>query len=435
VSVLPAVVAVGAATLLWLAYRHAVGCLGAFLALMPLFTVAFLLAKFFGPPFIARLEGCDRAVILLVTFILWWRNGITLATPDWLLLICFGMAALRLPFDGSLIGLASDFGFVIAYAAGRVAGLTVHQEQIWAKRAVWIAAAVSALGLGEVFILGEGPRTMLYLSVADAATQGEALDGSFRAIGFTGLRVSGTMFGPLQFAPLCMAALIFWWVYSRKPLYGGAIAIALIGTLTRSAWLGTALAIPVLAVVMEQKKRFFMYTALALFLFVASIPFLGVGDYLASTRAGEDPSAQGHQDSIFRGLEFISSHPLGVGSANFGRQAAKDNTDASFFESAYLTLAGEYGLPVVLCFIGFLFSAMRTLWPRRTKLSYVGIGIIAGFAAVMGVVAIHDVFPLACWIWFPVGLAVTSSVKQSVRQPLSASAFESFRGAFNARRV
>jgi hypothetical protein len=413
ISPMPILLATGGAALLVVAFRHPLGSMGAFLAIMPFFTIAFLLVKFFGPSYVGKLEGIDRAVLLMLTCILWWRNGIKLILPDWFLIIGFGIALIRLPLDGTVLGLASDFGFVIAYAAGRVACLTQEQQASWARRAVRIVAVVSLLGLAEVFVLGPGPRTMLYLAVSEVATEGgTALNGSFRAVGFTGMRVSGTMYGPLQFGPLCMATLIIWWVYSRKPVLGGIIAAGMVGSLTRSAWVGTALAIPVLAVGTKQTKRFFLYATLALILFVASVPIFGLEDYLSATRAGDDPSAQGHQNQIFSGLEFMLRHPLGVGTANLGRQATKENPDAFYFESAYLTLAGAYGIPTLLCLLGFLLTVVRLSWRLRTKLGYVAAGVVVSFSAVMMVASLHDVFPLACWLWFPVGLAITATMKE-----------------------
>jgi hypothetical protein len=418
ISPIPILLVLGAAALFWVAVRYTVSCLGAFLAAMPFFTILFLIAKFAGPSYIGQLEGIDRAVLLMLTVILWSRNGIRLLLPDWLLLISFGVALLRLPLDGSALALVTDFGFMIAYAAGRVTPLSCEQQGAWAKRAVWIIAIVSVLGLAESLFVGPGPRTILYLKAAEAATDnGEALNASFRAVGFNGLRVSGTMFGPLQFGPLCMAALIIWWVYSRKPLWGCLIGAALIGTLTRSAWVGTAVAIPLLAIGLGQKKRVIMYGVLALALFLAAIPVLGLSDYLSSNKTGDDPSAGMHQASMFQGIAFTASHPIGQGSRNVGRQATKEDPDAVFFEDAYLTLAGEYGIPTALCLVGFLVTTVRLTWRQRSKLGYTAAAIVTGFGTVLMFASLHDVFPLACWVWFPVGLAVSSSVKQDRLSP------------------
>jgi hypothetical protein len=411
VSLLPLVLVAGVAGLLVLALRHPTTGVGLLLAFMPVYTMVFLLAKFLGPPYVGSLEGCDRALLLPLVFILWWRNGIKLTTPDWFLLICFGLAALRLAISGTFIGLLTDFSFMIAYAAGRVTVLTPEQEKRWARRAVWIVAVVSVLGMTEVFGFGEGPRTILYLAVANGGTDGGALDAAFHAGGYSGLRESATMFGPLQFAPLCMTALIVWWVYRRNLLPALMIAAGLICSVTRSAWVGTILAFSVLAIVTRQTKRLLLYSGLALALFVASIPVLGLGDYIFSTKTGQDPSEQGHQESILSGLEYVSAHPFGVGPGNAGKYAVKSYSSGVGIENSYLIFAAQYGIVTSLCFIGFLATGLRVAWRKRTQVAYVAVGVIVGFGSVMMFAALHDVFPLACWLWFPVGLVVRSSLK------------------------
>src|SRR6266850_1209509 len=74
-----------------------------------------------------------------------------------------GAAALWLVlrFPMTLLGLVlgfMPFGFILPYVVGRVAILTVKQEHLWARCAVWIAAVLSIAGLAEVFIFGETPR-------------------------------------------------------------------------------------------------------------------------------------------------------------------------------------------------------------------------------------------------------------------------------------
>lgn len=408
-SLVPAALAALTAGLLWLAYRYPLNGMGACLAFMPVYTLVYLLARFFGPSYIGMLEGCDRVAILLFAVILWKQNKVKLELPDWLLTSCFAIAAVHLIFAGGLIGLLTDFNFMIAYAAGRVTILDSEKERLWAKRAVWILAVIAVLGMLEVFWIGEGPRTMLYLSLGGAGTQNGALDNAFHGTSYTGLRESATMFGPLQFAPLCMAALVIWWVYSRDPIPGAMIAAGLVCSVTRSAWLGTAVAMTVLAFLMGQTKRLFQCVALMLALFAAAIPILGLSDYLTSIKSGEDPSAQGHSISILEGLQFVAEHPIvGTGPATVGRWAVKGDTNALSIEDTYLTIAAQYGIPALLCFVGFLGSALRMLWRERTPRAYAAIGIITGFGTVMTFAALHDVFPLACWLWFPVGLAIRS---------------------------
>lgn len=398
------------AVLLWILARHPIGGLGIVLALMPIYPLAFLLAKFFGPAYVARFVGCDRVSLLVLIAILWWRNRIRLTVPDWLLLASFSLALVRLAFGGMLIALLNDFNFMIAYAAGRVVLLAPEQEKLWAKRAVWIVAILSVLGMAEVFVIGEGPRTVLYLSVAHTATAGGALDLTFHADEFTGLRESATMFSPLPFASLCMVGLILWWVYCRNLWLGGLVAAGLLCSLTRSGWLGTALALPFLAVLTRQQKRLLVYAGWGLALFIVSIPILGIRDYLSLTKSGQDFSAQGHAESILTGVQYVAAHPLGSGPGTVGPYATENNTSGVFIENTYETLAGEYGIPACLCFVGFLVSALRLGLRERTQLGYVAAGILVGFGAVMMVVPLHVDFPLASWIWFPVGAAVESSI-------------------------
>ncbi len=78
---------IAAAALLMLAFRYPVPALGATLAFMPIYPIAFLVAKFLGPSYISFFEGSDRVVLLVLAFILWRRYGVKLVAPDWFLLV------------------------------------------------------------------------------------------------------------------------------------------------------------------------------------------------------------------------------------------------------------------------------------------------------------------------------------------------------------
>src|SRR3984893_1634961 len=410
VSLVTPVLVLGVAALLWAAFRYPTFCLGAILVFMPLDPLAIILARFIGPSFMQSeaFKACDRIILLLLASMLWWRNGIKLKTPDWFLLTCFGLAAARLAFGGELVALLYDFDFMIAYMAGRAAVLTASQQESWGRRAVWIVAILSVLGMVEGFIIGEGPRTLLYLAAAEGSTEGGALKPTYHAEGFMGLRESATMIGPLQFGALCMVALIVWWVYSRSPVPAVMIAGGMICTLSRSAWLGTAVAIPLLAVVMRQPKRLLLYASLAVALLMAAIPRVGLDDFLSATVKGEEVSAEGHKQSLIDGMTYVLGHPFGAGPGNAGAFAFKNDSYVVWTENSYLELAAEYGIAISLFFVGFLVSALRMAWFQRTQLTYTAVGLLVGFSTIMMVVPIHHVFSLGAWVWFPVGLAVRS---------------------------
>jgi hypothetical protein len=399
------------AAFVWTLFRWPMSALGAVLAFMPIDFMVIALGKFFGLPHMTVVSVCDKEVpLLLLAVILWHRNGFKLAAPDWFLLASLAIAAVHTLFDGTVVGLWTDFNFVIPYLVGRMAVLTRTQEEIWARCAVWIMAVLSVLGLIEVFILGEAPRTLLYLAIGSDASE-EGLSTSFHATGFTGLREAATTVGPNGFGVFCMIALILWWVYCRNPLPAGMVAVGLVCSLTRSAWLGTAVAIPLLALVMKQSKRFFLYAAIMLSLFVASIPILGLGDFIVSSKTKQDESAQSHQDVILRGLQFAGEHPFGAGNENLKPGQTEVNKIGAF-ETTYPQLAAEYGIAAVLLFVGFLLSALRSIWKEQTRLGYAVLGILVGISLVMVVTLPLTDRRLACWVLFPIGLAVRSSSSQ-----------------------
>jgi hypothetical protein len=400
------------AALVWVVFRWPVSTLGAVLAFIPIDFMAIALGKFFGLPYMTLVSACDKEVpLLLIAFILWRRNGFTFATPDWFLLACLALASVHTALDGTWVGLWTDFNFVIPYFVGRMAVLTEKQEELWARSAVWIVAVLSVLGLIEVFFLGEGPRTLLYLAIGSEADK-DGLSASFHGSGFAGLREAATTVGPNGFGMFCMIALILWWVYCKNPLPAGMVAVGLLCSLTRSAWLGAAVAIPLLAVLMKQGKRFLLYSTLSLSIFVTSIPLLGMGDYLFYSKTGQDESAASHQDDILSGLKFAAEHPFGAGNRKLSPIALKEYDNTRAFETTYPQISAEYGIAAVLLLAGFLFTAVRQGWQQHSRLGYAALGILVGISLVMVVTLPLADRRLSCWVLFPVGLAIQRSTRR-----------------------
>jgi hypothetical protein len=414
----PAAVAVllAAPLFAWALFRHPVTALGLLLAFMPFDYMAIELGKFFGLPAMTLVSACTKEIpLLLLLAVLWRRNGYRPAAPDWLLLAFFGLAGLRTLFDGTLTGFAADLSFLLAYAVGAVTVLSPKQERLWAGAAVWIAAILSGMGLIEVFLLGEGPRTLLYLAT-DSQTEGGQLTASFHAIGFTGLREAATMVGPNYFGALCMIALILWWVYSRNPLPGAMIAIGLICSLTRAAWLGAALAIALLACLMGQKKRLLPVGLLGLGLFAISVPLLGLDDYLLFNRTSQDESADSHRDMIVDGALYAVAHPWGAGNRKLSPLALQDDVNARVFETTYPNLAAEYGIPAALCFVAALIGGLRQLWRCPSRLGYAALGILAGLMVIMIFTLPMTDRRLNAWAWFPIGLALRTATRPAAAE-------------------
>jgi hypothetical protein len=401
-----------AVVLAWLLLNRTVPMLGFVLATMPMHFLAVTVGQIFGLPHMVTIStAADEIPLLLLTFILWRRNGLRLKAPDWFLFAFFTIAAIRTAFGGGIRGfIIDDFGFLIPYAAGRVTVLTDVQERLWAKCAVWIAAVLSVAGMVEVFILGAGPRLALY-AVAYPEAGGD-LPEFFRAGGLEGMRAASIMRTPTIFAAVCMVALVIWWVYPRNPVPAVIIFAGLVCAVTRSAWIGTAVAVSVLAFRLGQKRRLASYALLGIMVFAAAIPILGLRDYLFLTATGQDDSQQVHRATLVTGLEYVGNHPLGTGAESVGPQIVLRDAAALHFESSYLILAAQYGLLAGLCFVGFVLAAMHRTWKHRTPLGYVASAILIAFGIMMFFLPMHEDYPLDCWVWFPVGLAVRSAIGQ-----------------------
>jgi hypothetical protein len=352
------------------------------------------------------ISACDKEVILLLlAYLLWRQNGFKAATPDWFLLAFVVLATIRTAFDGTLVGFVTDCAFLIPYVVGRMTVLTAQQEQQWARCAVWIVGVLSVLGLTEVFLFGEGPRTLLYLAI-DSEAEGGQLSASFHGTAFLGLREAATMVGPNSFGVLCMVALIIWWVYCRNSLPATMIAVGLICSVTRAAWLGTAAAIPVLAIIMNQRKRLLLYALVAIAIFAASIPILGLGDFLFATKTAEDTSIDWHRESIVNGVIYAFDHPLGSGNTKLSAEGLKKDANQTIFETTYPYFAAEYGLVASLSFVGFLVSALYFVRRQRCELTNVAVGILVGMSLVMVITLPLTDRRLSTWILLPIGMAV-----------------------------
>jgi O-antigen ligase len=210
-----------------------------------------------------------------------------------------------------------------------------------------------------------------------------------------------------------MVALIIWWVYFRNPLPAAMIAVGLICSVTRAAWVGTAVAIPLLAVIMQEKKRLVLYATVALALFAAAVPVLDLSDYLLANKTGKDSTVDYHRDAILDGLKYAADHPFGSGNTKLSAEGVKQDTNLTIFETTYPYFAAEYGIAASLCFVGFLFSALYLLWRTRSQLGYAAAGILVGMSLVMAVTLPLRDRRLSTWALLPIGMAVQSAMRRA----------------------
>lgn len=254
-------------------------------------------------------------------------------------------------------------------------------------------AVVVIFGLMQIIALppdflthfGYGPDTILpYQRIAE---------------GTNTLRFPSTLGGPNQLGsylilPICLIIALAWQKRYRWLLALGAIAlVCLIGTHSRSAWVGTLIAASVAAVAgaPARIKRRVIYAVMGLAVASAlAVPAIIATDsdlqyyVLHSSIENHDRSdlSNGqHVQSLEDGTEATASQPFGHGLGTAG-PATFQTATPNIIENYYLQLSYEVG---VLGLIAFMFTIIllgRKLWlagtplAQATALSFLGVGII-----------------------------------------------------------
>lgn len=205
--------------------------------------------------------------------------------------------------------------------------------------------------------------------------------------------------------PLCVAQLLLRSAEMRwreKALYAAAVffgGIGLILSFARGSWGSFALAILIVVALswwvmpVEQRRALLLkLMGVGLLLGLMSLPFTG----LIVTRLTEDDrgSAESRLTMAQIAVKIIKAYPLvGVGVNSYEAEMRRFDETPDFItdwfpypvHNIYLHIAGESGIPGVICFlilIGWSFwRAFRVL--RRTSLFYqaILIGVIAGLIA------------------------------------------------------
>lgn len=161
--------------------------------------------------------------------------------------------------------------------------------------------------------------------------------------------------------------------WARLLLWGMAAgcAIAVVGTRSRSGFLGLATAALLLTFYSKRKALGFAALALASVLFVVLVPSTSMQRYeTISTAAEDDPSAIGRLQAWQTGLAMMKAHPIfGVGPLNFDTTFNRySDFEARAPHNAFVALGAESGIPSCLLFIGILGYAISQMWRLRRRL-------------------------------------------------------------------
>jgi len=331
--------------------------------------------------------------------------------PDYLLIFLLAIVALRQLAGGSLTALRDDFEWILAYVLGRLLLLDERQCARWSSAALVL---VSFLALGsayETFVLGPLPRQVLYAFLASDSK----VPIAFSAEGYGRVRAAATMVGPAEFGAVCMVAILLWvtrWGTIRTffavvlPIFG------LLLTVSRAAMLGLVIGLGVIALRRGVLVKYIGVVVAGSLIVLMLIPILGLTAYVSGTVAGSDTSLQGHQDTVQQGLQLLIQHPLGVGAGTVGPRAYLED-NALDIESAYLTIAAEYGVLAGVALLSFVVVCFLQLYSLKSDLGVAASAILAGFgASMLTVLPIHQSPHLAFWIWTPVGMGIAAAAKK-----------------------
>lgn len=354
----------------------------------------------------AAWQAWKELVTLIVVAVAVWlvatepKVRLRLREPAVLLGLVFGLCSLMVTLfthpnlKATLLGVKTDLEFVgLFVGAIIIAGRSLKLKLT--KAIIISSGAVIGFGLLQIFWL---PKDFLSQFGYGAATIQPYLtvDPAIAAV-----RIVATLGGPNQLGswlilPLSLVfALLLkrprWW----HPLFLGGGLVVMWGTYSRSAWLGLAVALTVVAI-MSLRRRLrlpallaaTLVAALGLNLLInASGSTRQVQYYLfhaTTTDTGILASTDQHSQALHSGVEYIKAQPLGHGLGSAG--------PASFYaqqpfipESYYLQIGIEAGLLGLGLFL--IFELMVAL--RLGQLSGLSPAAAASLGAMAGIAVIN----------------------------------------------
>lgn len=376
--------------------------------------VALLVMKFLQMPdsWVAAVSALKELAMAVVFFSLLRNKKPRLILPDFLLLGLLLIALVLALFGESssaVMGLKDDFGFILAYGAGRVL-ITNEMQQLFCVRvALAVIALIAILGILEFAFVGPAPRMFL-----TGLTSKEQLSPTFSAELLERFRAASTLTSPIEFGHICTIALLFFAAYRNWlawPYWIASILIAcgLLTSVTRSAWLGTAIGLGLIALRTGQRLKLLLALIVGVTILFALAPFVGMSDFLQVTLKGKESSLVGHEQSLTEMSRRVLSHPLGNGPGTAGVRAAERASHMSvpIAESCYLHLGIEYGVLGTLLFATFCISVIKCTLRNRSTFGVASSAVALAFVTIYAFVAPPIDFPGAAWTWLPIGFTVS----------------------------
>ena len=233
---------------------------------------------------------------------------------------------------------------------------------------VYTAVALSIFGMIQAFILGEG-----FLIALGYEANGEYLaSSSFYISYFFGYqRVTSTFAAPnicgLYFGMVIIVLLYRIKNYKYGVVLLGIMVLGLVTTFSRSAMLGTALAL-MFVFILRNIKRILLNRSTTISLtmvLISSVTIFFCVNYMlgglitdmlkssvVSVIKSTDPSANKHMEDLVLPIKTILHNPLGLGFGNNGPMVLEHYQDANLVESSIYLLMYDFGIIGAIIFLG-----------------------------------------------------------------------------------
>lgn len=313
---------------------------------------------------------------------------------------------------GQLLAARHDLIPVAAYFLGRLLVLTPSAWRRVSLALVGVAAAVTAWGLADVYLV---PLQWW----RDSGVPGwfEEQLGLVYSRGLSGLpenwvlntgdeqnpirRLTSTFLSPLATAYVLVIVLLYlvarrrpWWV----AVAAGVTYVGLLWTHTRAAYAALALGLVVLAI--AQRRVLPLVLAVASLVvgvgFVRAFPTIGPStsytpaeleilreqgrqnpDVDSDPLAGGDASTSSHWRNLRDGVRVVIRDPQGFGLGNAGVNASRTGVEIKAGESTYTEIGVETGILGLAAFVAWLLAVLAGLWRRSAWLSAAWVAMLA----------------------------------------------------------
>jgi O-antigen ligase len=320
-------------------------------------------------------------------------------------------------------GVVVDSRFLLFFIVTWVAALASNfLRKHWVPIVLWPAAIVTLFGLLQAFILpqdflkhfGYGQSTIPAYQTINSNQSYVRIQSTLRGVNPYGAY--------LVLITSVMTALI---LKLRRNYKMVALLIAslvtLIYTFSRSAWIGTFVALAFVVVLALYKTRLFKAVVLGGLILLIIAAALVVTDHSTrlqniiyhtqSNSAVKTTSDQGHLSGLESGLKDIYHQSLGGGVGTAGPASTYNPKRIRIAENYYIQIGQETGVLGLGLFLAINISVACRLWRRRD--SSLALGLFASFLGLVVVNMLSHAWedPTLSYLWWGLaGIAMTIKV-------------------------